>query len=209
MGLVFLWMADGALAASFPCSRGLLLSTPNTWGRPRIFVRAIQPAATLFFVNPKPSQTKLLTRDFQTAPNDRYKISGELIPCVLHVTARAIAGHALSIFGDHQVGGIRNGRDLPLARSTDHACRLTRLPFSALLAGSNRSTFCNASTTLPVDDTTMGNSMPNQDHPVAPAPSILPSIPKNRTPWQSGRRGGPCCAPTACRRRRTSPSSRT
>ena len=31
-----------------------------------------------------------------------YKIAGELIPCVLHVTARAIAGHALSIFGDHQ-----------------------------------------------------------------------------------------------------------
>jgi pyruvate-ferredoxin/flavodoxin oxidoreductase len=31
-----------------------------------------------------------------------YKISGELLPGVLHVTARAIAGHALSIFGDHQ-----------------------------------------------------------------------------------------------------------
>jgi len=31
-----------------------------------------------------------------------YKISGELLPGVFHVTARAIAGHALSIFGDHQ-----------------------------------------------------------------------------------------------------------
>lgn len=31
-----------------------------------------------------------------------YKMSGELLPGVLHVTARAIAGHALSIFGDHQ-----------------------------------------------------------------------------------------------------------
>ena len=31
-----------------------------------------------------------------------YKISGELLPAVFHVTARAIAGHALSIFGDHQ-----------------------------------------------------------------------------------------------------------
>src|SRR6187401_1543975 len=30
-----------------------------------------------------------------------YKIAGELVPCVLHVTARAIATHALSIFGDH------------------------------------------------------------------------------------------------------------
>ena len=31
-----------------------------------------------------------------------YKIAGELLPAVFHVTARAIAGHALSIFGDHQ-----------------------------------------------------------------------------------------------------------
>jgi pyruvate-ferredoxin/flavodoxin oxidoreductase len=31
-----------------------------------------------------------------------YKISGELLPGVFHVTARAIAAHALSIFGDHQ-----------------------------------------------------------------------------------------------------------
>jgi pyruvate-ferredoxin/flavodoxin oxidoreductase len=31
-----------------------------------------------------------------------YKMSGELLPGVLHVTARAIAAHALSIFGDHQ-----------------------------------------------------------------------------------------------------------
>ncbi len=31
-----------------------------------------------------------------------YKMSGELLPAVLHVSARAIAAHALSIFGDHQ-----------------------------------------------------------------------------------------------------------
>ena len=30
-----------------------------------------------------------------------YKIAGELLPSVFHVTARAIATHALSIFGDH------------------------------------------------------------------------------------------------------------
>ena len=30
-----------------------------------------------------------------------YKISGELLPGVFDVTARAVAGHALSIFGDH------------------------------------------------------------------------------------------------------------
>ncbi len=31
-----------------------------------------------------------------------YKIAGELLPAVFHVTARALATHALSIFGDHQ-----------------------------------------------------------------------------------------------------------
>ncbi|OQX94516.1 MAG: pyruvate:ferredoxin (flavodoxin) oxidoreductase [Rickettsiaceae bacterium 4572_127] len=30
-----------------------------------------------------------------------YKIAGELHPCVIHVAARALATHALSIFGDH------------------------------------------------------------------------------------------------------------
>ena len=30
-----------------------------------------------------------------------YKIAGELLPCVFHVSARTIASHALSIFGDH------------------------------------------------------------------------------------------------------------
>ncbi|MDO5697791.1 MAG: pyruvate:ferredoxin (flavodoxin) oxidoreductase [Dermatophilus congolensis] len=30
-----------------------------------------------------------------------YKIAGELTPCVVHVAARTIATHALSIFGDH------------------------------------------------------------------------------------------------------------
>ena len=31
-----------------------------------------------------------------------YKIAGELLPGVIHVSARALATHALSIFGDHQ-----------------------------------------------------------------------------------------------------------
>ena len=30
-----------------------------------------------------------------------YKISGELLPCVFHVSARALAAHSLNIFGDH------------------------------------------------------------------------------------------------------------
>jgi len=42
-----------------------------------------------------------------------YKISGELMPCVFHVAARALAGQALSIFGDHQ--------DVMAARATGFA----------------------------------------------------------------------------------------
>ncbi len=48
-----------------------------------------------------------------------YKIAGELLPGVLHVSARAVASHALSIFGDH---------------SDVMACRQTGF---ALLASSN------------------------------------------------------------------------
>ena len=42
-----------------------------------------------------------------------YKISGELLPTVFHVSARALSAHALSIFGDHQ--------DVMAARQTGFA----------------------------------------------------------------------------------------
>jgi len=42
-----------------------------------------------------------------------YKIAGELLPGVFHVSARALATHALSIFGDHQ--------DVMAARATGFA----------------------------------------------------------------------------------------
>lgn len=47
-----------------------------------------------------------------------YKMAGELLPGVIHVTARAVASHALSIFGDH---------------SDVYACRQTG--FAMLCAG--------------------------------------------------------------------------
>mmetsp|Transcript_14591 Transcript_14591/g.36966 ORF Transcript_14591/g.36966 Transcript_14591/m.36966 type:complete len:140 (-) Transcript_14591:955-1374(-) len=49
-----------------------------------------------------------------------YKIAGELLPCVIHVAARAIAGQALSIFGDHS--------DVMLCRSTGWALLVRRRP---------------------------------------------------------------------------------
>ncbi|NLT57533.1 MAG: pyruvate:ferredoxin (flavodoxin) oxidoreductase [Clostridiales bacterium] len=48
-----------------------------------------------------------------------YKIAGELLPCVINVSARSVATHALSIFGDH---------------SDIYACRQTGF---AMLAESN------------------------------------------------------------------------
>ena len=42
-----------------------------------------------------------------------FKIAGELTPTVLHVTARTVAAHALSIFGDHS--------DVMATRSTGFA----------------------------------------------------------------------------------------
>lgn len=42
-----------------------------------------------------------------------YKIAGELLPCVIQVSARALATHALSIFGDHS--------DVMAARQTGFA----------------------------------------------------------------------------------------
>ncbi|MDD2391307.1 MAG: pyruvate:ferredoxin (flavodoxin) oxidoreductase, partial [Bacilli bacterium] len=53
-------------------------------------------------------QTGLLTTTFTASqglllmiPN-MYKMAGELLPGVLHVAARSLSTHALSIFGDHQ-----------------------------------------------------------------------------------------------------------
>ena len=52
-----------------------------------------------------------------------FKIGGELLPCVLHVTARAVATHALSIFGDHS--------DVMAARSTGWALLSSNTPQEA------------------------------------------------------------------------------
>jgi pyruvate-ferredoxin/flavodoxin oxidoreductase len=70
-----------------------------------------------------------------------FKIAGELTPAVIHVAARSIATHALSIFGDHSdvmharstgwamlsAGSVQEAQDLALV---SHAATLrTRVPF--------------------------------------------------------------------------------
>ena len=54
---------------------------------------------------------------------DMYKIAGELLPTVLHVSARALSTHALSIFGDHQdVMACRQAGFAMLASSSVQEC---------------------------------------------------------------------------------------
>ena len=48
-----------------------------------------------------------------------YKIAGEMLPGVFHVSARTLSSHALSIFGDHSdVMGVRQTGFSLLASST-------------------------------------------------------------------------------------------
>jgi len=68
-----------------------------------------------------------------------YKISGELLPGVFHVSARAIASHALSIFGDHG--------DIYATRQTGfgNACQQQR-------SGNNGSGRCRSSVSYQIKD---------------------------------------------------------
>ncbi len=56
-----------------------------------------------------------------------YKIAGELLPCVFNVSARALASHALSIFGDHQ--------DVMACRQTGFAMLASSNPQEAMDLG--------------------------------------------------------------------------
>jgi pyruvate-ferredoxin/flavodoxin oxidoreductase len=76
-----------------------------------------------------------------------YKIAGELLPTVFHVSARALAGHALSIFGDHsdiyaarQTGFAMLGagsvqEEMDLAGVAHLATIKSRVPFLAFFDG--------------------------------------------------------------------------
>ena len=93
-----------------------------------------------------------------------YKIAGELTPFVLHVAARTLATHALSIFGDHsdvmscrQTGmallsssTVQEAQDMALI---SHAVTLTsRLPFMHFFDGFRTSHELNAAVSLSDDD---------------------------------------------------------
>ena len=76
-----------------------------------------------------------------------YKIAGELLPTVFHVSARALAGHALSIFGDHSdiyaarqtgfamIGAGSVQEEMDLAGVAHLATLKSRIPFIAFFDG--------------------------------------------------------------------------
>ncbi|MGB7135921.1 MAG: pyruvate:ferredoxin (flavodoxin) oxidoreductase [Acidobacteriaceae bacterium] len=94
-----------------------------------------------------------------------YKIAGELTPSVMHVTARSIATHALSIFGDHSdVMGVRQtGYAMLSSNSVQEAADLAtvahiatleaRIPFLHFFDGFRTSHEINK--VLPISDETI------------------------------------------------------
>ena len=66
-----------------------------------------------------------------------YKIAGELTPAVFHVAARAVATHALSIFGDHSdvMATRATGFALLAANSVQEAQDMAAIASAATLAG--------------------------------------------------------------------------
>ncbi|PTY05260.1 pyruvate:ferredoxin (flavodoxin) oxidoreductase [Opitutaceae bacterium EW11] len=98
-----------------------------------------------------------------------YKIAGELTPCVLHVTARTLATHALSIFGDHgdvmacrQTGWVMLASNSPQEAqdfaAVAHAATLkARLPILHFFDGFRTSHEINSVVRL--DDATLASMM--------------------------------------------------
>lgn len=64
-----------------------------------------------------------------------YKMAGELLPCVFHVSARAIAAQALSIFGDHQdvMAARQTGVAMFFSGSVQEVMDLSAVPHLATL----------------------------------------------------------------------------
>ena len=81
-------------------------STPNRWGTTPEVVEMQSEAGAAGALHGATTRGALATTFTASQglllmlPN-MYKIAGELSPAVIHVAARAVATHALSIFGDH------------------------------------------------------------------------------------------------------------
>src|SRR5690606_34043306 len=93
-----------------------------------------------------------------------YKIAGELTPAVIHVAARTVATHALSIFGDHSdvMAARQTGWAMLVSNSAQeaqdmaaiaHAATLrSRVPFLHFFDGFRTSHEITPVETLSIDD---------------------------------------------------------
>ena len=157
-----------------------------------------------------------------------YKIAGELLPAVIHVAARSVATHALSIFGDHsdvmaarQTGmamlasaSVQEAQDMAVI---SHCATLTtRVPFLHFFDGFRTSHEVN--TIDPVDDETLSThgrrSARARPPEPGPRPRTRPSCgarPRTRTcSSRPGRRPtrSTTPSPTPCSTRWTASPSR-
>lgn len=120
-----------------------------------------------------------------------YKIAGELLPCVIHVAARTVATHALSIFGDHSdvyacrgtgfgmvaSSSVQEAQDMSLA---SHITTLaSRIPVLHFFDGFRTSHEINTITAI--DDTTAKN--------IAVECGVLTNRPNGLTPLKPTLRG--------------------
>lgn len=167
---------------------------------------------------------------------DMYKLAGELHPAVIHVAARTVATHALSIFGDHSdvmaarstgfallcSGTVQEVHDLALVA---HAAALeSRVPFLHFFDGFRTSHEVNQVELLEDDDVralvddrwaTPGARRPRPRR-AGPSrsspPQGKPAVRRISAPWLSATGtstwpGSPS-GPTTCRRSRPSPRRR-
>ena len=119
-----------------------------------------------------------------------YKIAGELLPCTIHVAARTVATHALSIFGDHSdVMGARSTGFCMLASSSvqeaqdmaliSHIASLkSSLPFMHFFDGFRTSHEIN--TIEMIDDKTVKALTPFDAIAKFKARTLTPSAPTQR-----------------------------
>jgi len=88
------------------CDEYTAFGIPNVWGQVPDVVQMQSEAGVAGAIHGV-LQTGALSASFTASQGlllmipDMYKIAGELTPCVVHVAARSLATHALSIFGDH------------------------------------------------------------------------------------------------------------
>ena len=127
-----------------------------------------------------------------------YKIAGELLPCVIHVAARTVASHALSIFGDHSDvmatrqtgfamlfgGNVQEAQDFALISQV--ATLKSRVPFLNIFDGFRTSHEISKIDVIP--DETIKRMMPQEqinahkdrsldpDHPVIRGTSQNPDV---------------------------------